>query len=411
MPDLPQHLPPIVLGVVFGLIAFRRFGDLRLQIWQIMLGGALAVILGGAIAPARALAAIDANVLGFLFGVFALGQALVASGWLYAESAKILGKLRSADELVLAVLIGSGLTSAILMNDTLAVIGTPLVITLARMHGLSPSLLLLALAFGVTIGSAMSPIGNPQNLLIALQGGLENPFLDFLRVLAVPTLLNLLLAYAVLRIAFWSDFHGAALSHPRAAVGDRQLAHLARWVLGILLALVLLRLSLGSAGSAWTPPLTLIGIGSALPVLIFSKRRRELLRGIDWHTLAFFAAMFVLMQSVWDSGVLQEWLPSESLGIAELLGVSVIGSQIVSNVPLVALLLPLLESADPNALLTLAAGSTIAGNLTLIGAASNVIIAQRAESHGAHLGFWKFFAIGAPLTTLNVVVYWLWLSA
>ncbi len=66
--------------------------------------------------------------------------------------------------------------------------------------------MLLALAFAVTIGSVMSPIGNPQNLLIASQGGLSNPFISFLSWLALPTIINLLAAYGVLRLSFWGHF-------------------------------------------------------------------------------------------------------------------------------------------------------------------------------------------------------------
>ena len=82
-------------------------------------------------------------------------------------------------------------------------------------------------------------------------------------------------------------------------------------------------------------------------------------------------------------------------------------SQLVSNVPLVALALPLVHSVSSHAeaMLALAAGSTIAGNLTLIGAASNIIIVQAAERRGEHLGFWHFLAVGAPLTLVNLLVY------
>jgi len=67
-----------------------------------------------------------------------------------------------------------------------------------------------------------------------------------------------------------------------------------------------------------------------------------------------------------------------------------------------------MQSADisQEGLLALAAGSTIAGNITPVGAASNVIIAQAAERCGEHLGLWRFFAVGAPLTLLNLLVYW-----
>jgi Na+/H+ antiporter NhaD/arsenite permease-like protein len=294
------------------------------------------------------------------------------------------------------------------MNDTLAIIGTPLVLMLARTHQLPPRLLLLALAFGVTIGSTMSPIGNPQNLLIALRGGMASPFVDFSVYLGPPTLINLLLAYAALRIAFRRHFHRRSLVHAPLATSDRRLARLARWGLGMLVALVGLRVTLAAAGAPWLPPLTWIGLAAATPLLL-ARRRRELLRGVDWQTLLFFVALFVLMRSVWDSGLLQHWLPTGSPELGTILGISVLGSQLISNVPLVALLLPLLAHAGPVTLLALAAGSTIAGNLTLIGAASNVIIVQRAERSGFHLGFWEFFALGAPLTLANLAVYWIWL--
>jgi Na+/H+ antiporter NhaD/arsenite permease-like protein len=96
-----------------------------------------------------------------------------------------------------------------------------------------------------------------------------------------------------------------------------------------------------------------------------------------------------------------------------IMAVSVLLSQLISNVPLVALYLPALTGSNNStgALMALAAGSTIAGNLTILGAASNVIIIQNAEkSKGITLTFWDFVKVGVPLTAINVAVYWLFLS-
>jgi Na+/H+ antiporter NhaD/arsenite permease-like protein len=93
--------------------------------------------------------------------------------------------------------------------------------------------------------------------------------------------------------------------------------------------------------------------------------------------------------------------------------VSIILSQFISNVPLVALLLPVLLSAGGGVadLMALAAGSTIAGNLTILGAASNVIIIQSAEQRdGGTISFLEFARVGVPLTILNGTVYWLFLK-
>lgn len=140
-----------VLAVVFLLVIVRRVGSIRLQIWQIMLLGAAAVLLTGQITPLAALNAINLDVILFLFGMFVVGEALEESGYLTYISYKLFKMAKSADTLILLVLYGAGILSAFLMNDTLAIIGTPIVLLLAKENGLPPKLLLLTLAFAVTI--------------------------------------------------------------------------------------------------------------------------------------------------------------------------------------------------------------------------------------------------------------------
>jgi len=352
-------------------------------------------------------------VMLFLFGMFVVGQALVSSGYLYFLAYRLFYRIRSSDALVLMVLFGGGLASALLMNDTLAIIGTPLVLRLAREHDLDERLMLLALAFAVTLGSAMSPIGNPQNLLIASQGSLAEPFRDFLLALGPPTLLNLLLAFGLLRLLFRRAFHDFELTHTPVAVRDAELARWARLALWLAVALVSARAAVAAAGGP-AFRLSWIALGAAAPILL-SKRRAKVLRHIDWPSLLFFASMFVLMASVWNSGFFQHLLerfPLDLGAVPTVLGLGVGASQLVSNVPLVALYLPLLQHAGAGepALLALAAGSTLAGNLLILGAASNVIIIQHAEKHGAGLGFFLFARAGIPLTAINLAVYWAWLE-
>jgi Na+/H+ antiporter NhaD/arsenite permease-like protein len=409
-----MNLSVFVLLGVLALIAARKVGRIRVAIWQAMLAGALVVLAFGQITPAAALAAIDVEVMLFLFGMFVLGEALVESGYLYAVAYRWLSQVRSTDSLVLAVVVASGLASALLMNDTLAIIATPLVLRLAMEHRIKARLLLLALAFGITTGSAMSPVGNPQNLLIAVRGPIEAPFAYFLQLLAVPTLINLLLCYLVLRILFRDEFHRIPLAHSPVAETDPALARLARAGLWLIVAGIALRIALPAAGFTLQLPLSLVALLGAAPVVLLSPRRLSVLRAIDWSTLAFFAAMFVLMASVWNSGVLQHWLAVPGWNLVDtpmVLGMAVLLSQLISNVPLVALYLPVLQShaAGPETLLALAAGSTIAGNLLILGAASNVIIVQRAERRGATLHFLDFARAGIPLTLLQAVVYWLFL--
>jgi Na+/H+ antiporter NhaD/arsenite permease-like protein len=159
--------------------------------------------------------------------------------------------------------------------------------------------------------------------------------------------------------------------------------------------------------------LTYIALISALPILLFSSRRLEVVRKIDWPTLVFFAAMFILMESVWKSGIFQSAMSGSQVGLTSvpaILVISVLLSQLISNVPFVALCLPLMVNPSVQELIALAAGSTIAGNLFILGAASNVIIIQNAERSGETLTFLEFARVGVPLTALNIIVYWLFLQ-
>ena len=170
------------------------------------------------------------------------------------------------------------------------------------------------------------------------------------------------------------------------------------------------------SGAPYDFPLTAVALVAAVPVLLH-RRRVHIVRKIDWGTLVFFASMFVFMQSVWDSGFFQGLMGRMSLApvstdVIFLVSISI--SQLISNVPLVALYLPVLMAAGaatPAAAWRSAAGSTIAGNLFILGAASNVIIIQNAENKaGVTVTFWEFARIGIPLTAVNVLVYRLFLG-
>ena len=410
---MTTYIPLIVLAAVFLLIAVRQVGRFSLKIWQIMLGGAVAVLVTGQISPIDALHAIDPDVMLFLFGMFVVGEALVSSGYLSSLAHRFFSRAKNPDQVVLCILFGMGILSALLMNDTLAVIGTPLVLALAAGRHISRKLLLLSLAVAITTGSVMSPIGNPQNLLIAVNSGMTSPFVTFALYLAVPTLLSLLAAYGILRWIYRQEF---ITREPEAEPGlpcDGRGVFLAKVSIAIILLLALVNIIASLVSGTMLVTLPLIAIGAAVPVLLFSHERFAILRAIDWCTLVFFAAMFILMESVWQTGVFQSYVSSGMLAsIPALLGTSIVISQFISNVPFVALFQPLVMEAGSGTaqLMALAAGSTIAGNLTILGAASNVIIIQNAEKQGATLSFFEFLKVGLPLTAIQIFIYWGWLA-
>jgi Na+/H+ antiporter NhaD/arsenite permease-like protein len=409
-------IPLIVLIIVFILIAVRRIGNVDLRIWQVMFFGAVVVVLTGSITPRDALASINTDVILFLFFMFIIGEALVSSGYLYHLSVRLLCRAGSVRSLVFLILIGAGALSALLMNDTLAVVGTPLMIYFARRHGISPKLMLLTLAFAITTGSVASPIGNPQNLLIALWGGVTNPFITFPLYLGIPTVISLLLTYWFLRQAFPDEFKSTSqLVHCEEEIHDPALAALTRLSLVLLVLMIATRIAVVMLVPGFEIPLTWVAAIAAIPILVGSRRRFEILRRIDWPTLVFFAALFVLTASVWDSGVFQPLMEGGTLSMGTvpvIIALGVIVSQFISNVPFVALFLPAISHAGVSTvgMMALAAGSTIAGNMLILGAASNVIIIQCAEREGETLTFAGFARVGVPLTIAQAVVYAVWLS-
>lgn len=407
-----MNISVLTLVAVFVLIAVRKIGHFNIRIWQSMTCGALVVLAAGEISGLDALKSIDFNVMLFLFGMFVIGQALVTSGYLYALAYHLFNRMTSVPQLVCGILFGAALSSALLMNDTLAIIGTPLVLRLAREHNINSKLLLLTLAYAITIGSVMSPIGNPQNFLIASQGGLPAPFLTFIEALAVPTLLNLIVTYLVLRLVYRQQFITAMpLTHNPVKLLDKKLAKLAQVSLFLLIGLITLNIILSALHSTVQLKLSHIAIIAALPPILFSSARLNLLKGLDWSTLLFFAAMFVLMSSVWQTGIMQQLVNELHIDLTTIPAIMLLSaslSQLISNVPLVALYLPMLTNPSPESLMALAAGSTIAGNLLILGAASNVIIIQHAEKHQATLGFFEFARVGIPLGFINLLIYWVW---
>jgi Na+/H+ antiporter NhaD/arsenite permease-like protein len=380
-----------------------------------MLGGALAVLLTGQITPSDAFHAINPDVMVFLFGMFVVGEALVESGYFSIIAHRFFSRVQNRDQLVFMILMGFGILSAILMNDTIAIIGTPVVLWCAARFRVSPKLMLLTLAVAITTGSVMSPIGNPQNLLVAINSGMAAPFITFGVFLVIPTFVNLGIAFFILRFFYRDGFQVSMTNGTNNEPHERDphLACIVRISLLVIIALIIVNIASSLTESKLLVSLPLIAACAAAPILVFSTRRVKIFTSIDWQTLIFFAAMFVLMESVWQTGFFQTFITgSQVSSIPSILATSVIISQFISNVPFVALFLPLINTAGGTLaqFMALAAGSTIAGNLLILGAASNIIIIQSAEKQGETLTFSEFAKVGVPLTILQVLVYWLFLT-
>lgn len=405
------HLSILILAIVFLLISVRQLGRYTFRIWQVMLAGAVLVLVTGQITLVDALHSINPGVMLFLLSMFVIGEGVYASGMLGCCLDWICRTAKSGDSLLLLLVGSLGFFSAVFMNDTVAVIATPLVIALADRFSISRSAAILALCFSVTTGSVCSPIGNPQNYLIASYVPEMSPFILFGAGLFVPTVISLGLIWVVLRRSFRKAVPPRGGCTVRTVPENR--TRVAIYLsLCILLLGIVSRVIVGVSGSRYDLPIEWIAFAAAVPVLLLALSRMDIVRRIDWRTLVFFAAMFVLMQSVYDSGFFQDCLPfTGHVTVPWIFSAGVLLSQLISNVPFVALFQPaiLSEGISRAGVLALVAGSTIAGNLTILGAASNVIVLQKAELESVHISMKEFCSYGVPLTFCQSIIYILYL--
>ncbi|MEM1719023.1 MAG: SLC13 family permease, partial [Thermosphaera sp.] len=319
----------------------------------------------------------------------------------------------------LALSLVYGLLSAYTVNDALTLMGTPVALSISRAIGVDLKVLLLLIAFSITIGSVMSPVGNPQNMLISSSSGMPAPFIAFTVKLAIPTIINLLVTTAVL-IKLYRVSNAKILIPlvPTERIKDRREAILGVTLFTVTIMLFVLNDLFETYGLPHVGKRGLIPFVTASLGYILSKKPRRILEGVGWGTIVFFISMFITMNGIWRSGVLTPllnlFLAEKSVGIDgifRIAGTSIIVSQFLSNVPFTSLYIEYLKNlgytgSDVNAWITLAMSSTIAGNFTLLGAASNIILLEVVEQRGKKsLTFIEFFKAGSIVTITNLFVY------
>ncbi|MTI02286.1 SLC13 family permease [Roseibium sp. RKSG952] len=395
---------------VFTLIAIREWLPSFLKIWHVMTAGAFVLIATGTITPKTALDAIDWNVMLYLFSVFSIGRALYENGISHRIAGWMVG-WRTPGVSLVAFMMLFALVAAILTNDAAAIIGTPIALMLAHQTGADQRTFLIALCVAVTIGSMTTPIGNPQNLLIAASGEVPAPMVTFVHWLIVPTLICLGGS------ALWLSKRMVVTTPEGGSTDMTDTTEGTQWpvllAIAVLVVLVTVESILAATGSDFGYPLGVAAAIACLPVYLFDGARMRTFVRLDWPTLVFFVSMFIVTGALLDSGSLQSILGEEREHMNEPLvtaGISFFGSQIFSNVPLVDMYLKLLPSFEVPNLMMLAGVSTLAGNVFIISAASNVIVLQMADRMGAtEVTFTQFMKDVLPIgiVSTGVTIGWI----
>lgn len=392
----------VILGLfalTYAGISARRVALLPVGRPSLALVGATALVIAGhfagryGLSPDAALHAVEPNTIALLVAMMMVSGALGESGFFDRATDVLARRTRSHTTLLYAVTVGAGLLSAVLVNDAVCVLATPLVVRLARRVGASVRPLLFAVAMGSNAGSALTLGGNPQNMLVARLSGLN--YRGYLAHAALPTIAALAVTAAILHWTFrgrLSDGVPVAETGAPAVSDDR----LMRWTL--LAVVVVIVANLGGAPLAWSAL-----AGASMALIAAREKTDRVIARVEWSVPIFFAGLFVSVAALRQTGLVAELLArlAPAVGERALTPVIALGSQVVSNVPLILLLEPWIRGfADADRAWTITAlVATLAGNLTLLGSVANVIVFEQAREQ---VGFFEYLKVGVPVTVASM---------
>jgi len=350
------------------------------------------------------------------------------SGFFLRITAGSLAQIRTPLGLLAVTIVLSGLLSAFLINDIVCLTLTPLVLHLARRLRFDPTPHLIALATAANIGSTGTITGNPQNIYIGLHSGIS--YLRFaLRLMPVAGI-GLAINFLVVALVYRRRLARSVVNGPRAELAEsaakadatsddavrdgseHRRAHV--WLQGKSVTIALLTVGLFFTGL----PLELIALGAASVLLLGRVKPEKVYRQIDWSLLVMFTALFIVVHAFQVHVVSRwgidrwQWLLARPVDLLSLVSATL--SNLVSNVPAVLLMEPILNAVPAasreNAWLALAISSTLAGNLTVLGSVANLIVVENARREGVTISFRDYCKVGVPLTILTLAIGILWLQ-
>ncbi len=406
--------------VAYGLIASERFDRTLIA----LLGGLLVVVLG-VIDQEEAFAAIDFNVIFLLAGMMVLAGGLSRTGFFeYVAGYAIHFSQGKPFRLLIILAILTAILAAVLDNVTTVVLLTPVTLSIARTLRVSPFPYLISQIFASNIGGTATLIGDPPNILIGSAAGLD--FVDFLVNLA-PVVIVIMVAFVgIMWVAFGRGMEDdadrldiLATVDPAASIKDRPLMIRALIVLTLTIVGFLFHSALGLEAA------TIALLGATVLMIVGRLDPHEALRDIEWNTLFFFVGLFMLIEAVVHVGIvggIADALAEAAGGRLDvattgILWFSALASAIVDNIPYTATAIPIVErlaetglSADPM-WWALALGACLGGNLTIVGASANIVVANLAARDGHPITFMQFlrYGVGVVAASLVISTVYLWI--
>jgi Na+/H+ antiporter NhaD/arsenite permease-like protein len=400
--------------VVLAIVASEKMHRTNVA----LLGAAIVVLFVGDFSQEQAIESVDFNTIGLLVGMMILVYLTQQTG-VYDYLAIRAGQLSGGRSFAVTMSL-AGITavlSAFLDNLTTILLVAPITFLLADALDIEAVPLLIIEVMASNIGGTATLIGDPPNIIIAGATGLS--FNSFIINLAPIVLLTFAIVVPLLYLVYRGRLQveeGARRAvmdlDARASITDS--AELRRT--GPVLLLTVLAFFAHQA--LHVEPATVALTGAAVGLLVTRVDLEKALSGIEWTTLFFFIALFVMVGALEATGAIEhvtEAVKDVTGGdrAAELIGivwVAAAGSAVVDNIPFTTAMIPVVKElqegagaqGDDSYWWALALGACFGGNATMIAAAANVAAAGMAERAGTPIGFMAFLRVGLPVTILSV---------
>lgn len=414
------------LAIIIFVITYAAIISERMHKTTAALAGAMLIIAFHVLSTEQAFESIDLDVIFLLAGMMVIANTLASTGvfqWLAIRSAKA-AKGDPVGVLVILCAI-TAVASAVLDNVTTVVLIAPVALVVSETLEVRPVPGLIALALASNIGGTATLVGDPPNILIGSHADID--FLTFMLNVGPASVLVLVAFLAVLPLVARRAVHTStdlrervmAIDHSEL-ITDYALLRTTLIVLGFTMLGFLFQEPLGYE------PASVALMGAAALLVVTRHDPHAPLRDVEWTTLFFFIGLFIVVGGLEHVGVLEDIgnaatdLTGGSRVAATfmILWMSAVLSGIVDNIPYTATMLPIVSEladdteGDTNVFWwALAIGADMGGNLTIIAASANVLVANLALRSGTRISFYEFFRYGS-IATLGAMIIssaYLWL--
>ncbi len=425
---LPTALTVIVIGVffgVYGLILSDRFHKPSAAVL-----GATLMVGTGVLSETDLVSAINWTALGVLLGMFIIASSLREAGffeWMGLRLARSVDAHPVLMYVLLPLLTVTAGMASLLDIVTVALFIVPLTVEVFDGLGIDPIPFVIAEVLAANVGGIATMVGDPTNVIIGSSPLVNLSFNQFLFNTAPIALAILAVNSSILYLRNHDFLHRDAMKrhrergrlqipNPSSAVKDRGLLRVSLVSLGLAVTFLIVHTFLGvSAALATLLP--------AFLILVYESSRtsevRDVLGRVDWQIFFFFGGLFILVAGFAKTGLLVQlggWMVQESggnlaLAVTLVLWTTALISQIVDNVPLVTVFIPVIGAMSSFSGVSiaplawaLAVGTGIGGMATPIGTASNMVALNILNKEKKRLSFSRFAKRSVPLTIIDLLI-------